>query len=380
MSAVPAAPHGEEIAAKADALLAAGYAQQAAGLLGQRLAEEPGDAVAWGHLARCRLDLEDGPGAVEAASQLVRLRPELGWGYRLLTSALLRERRLSEALTAAREAVRADPESWTTHWTLSEALRRLPGDRSEEGIRRQLDEAAEAVREALRLAPDEPKVYRQISLIQHMRGHRREAAQALTEVLRLDPADAGARADLVRLQEELGDARLTDVISAGSGLLAGAPDDEVARHNLDVGYHRLLRRARWIALLCLVVAAVAARAFPTGDDPRELPVERGTRLYGLAWIAGIWAVSLLIAWRRLPRGAWRGMRALCARSWLARSAPLSAAWCVLCAVAVVAVGWTDRAVVQTLVHAGWAVNLVVMYADHARRKVLLERGRYDLYG
>ncbi|GAA2624449.1 hypothetical protein [Streptomyces axinellae] len=368
--------------AKAELLIDARHPAEAWPLLFQASKEDGENPMVWAEMARCQLAWGRPHATVLLARSALHYAPQLAYAHRLLTHGQLGDGDLAGGLASARECVRLDPGSWVCHWSLSEALRRQVTDQTPKAEKEAyLREALEAAGRAVELDPENPGTHEQVAQVQSMRGRKQDAHAAWQEVLRLDPADTRVRADLVRSQAEEGQAHLSDVISAGTDALAASPQSAAARHELHHSYHRMLCRTRWVALLSLLVATLAARVFPTGDDPAVLPVELGQRLYGLAWIAGIWTLTCVLAWRRLPRGAWRGMRALLGRSWQVRSAPLAAAWCLLCAVALLAVGWRDRAAMQWVVHAGWAVTLAVMYADYTVRENVPGRRRWPrLYG
>lgn len=372
-------PGSGPLVEKAALLIDAGQSRQAAGLLAQRTAEAPDDTSAWAQLARARLGTEEPEQALEAARRTVELAPELAYGHRLLTLAFLGCRRIDEAIAPAREAVRLDPASWMTHYTLAQALARLPGPRTPESIVACLEEALAVAYEGVRLAPDEPRTHKQVAFVLQARGRDPEAVAPLREALRLDPADAGTRSTLVRLEQRLGEAKLTDVISAEAEEQAAKPDSLLLRNNLDIGYHRLLRRTRWIALLCLLIAVLNAQVYPSDEGMRALPVDLSGRLYGLGIVVVICALTVLVARRRLPRGAWRGMWNLCRRSRVVRLVPVSVAWCLGCALALLLVPWTERPPMKWFTHAGWAVTLVAMYGDHAWRKIMTPRKLGRLY-
>ncbi|WP_326807789.1 MULTISPECIES: tetratricopeptide repeat protein [unclassified Streptomyces] len=365
---------------KAELLLDADRPEEAATLLAQRIAEEPDDAAAWTRLVLAHLDTKEPERALEAARRAVELAPELPYAHRMLTLALLGCRRIDEAIAPAREAVRLEPESWMTHYTLAQALARIPGPRTPESIVACLEEALVVAREGVRRAPEEPRTHHQVAFVLQASGKGEEALAPLREALRLDPADARTRSTLVSLEQRLGKAKLTDVISAEADQQAAEPQNDNVRHNLDVRYHALLRRTRWIALLCLLVAVLNAQVYPSDDEMRKLPVDLGGRMYGLGIVVVICALTAVIAWRRLPRGSWRGMRRLCRRSTVVRLVPLSVAWCLLCAVALLVVAWTDRTPMRWITHAGWAVTLVAMYGDHAWRKIVVPKKLSRMYG
>ncbi|MFF4390651.1 hypothetical protein ACFY0G_28275 [Streptomyces sp. NPDC001552] len=103
------------------------------------------------------------------------------------------------------------------------------------------------------------------------------------------------------------------------------PQDHGLRKGLDGAVFRMLRGARWLALLCLVIAALAGRTFPTGDDPTALPGPLG--------------------WARLIIG--------------------QAAWCTLTAVVIVTVSWSERIVPQVLFRVALVPTLLTVWFERA---------------
>ncbi|MFD0383983.1 hypothetical protein ACFQ2B_21805 [Streptomyces stramineus] len=191
------------------------------------------------------------------------------------------------------------------------------------------------------------------------------AEQALLQALRIDPGNVYARGELAKLKERTKGAKLPELAKEYSETLSLRPDnDDIARRLYSVVY-RLIQRTRWFALLCLLIAALFARVFPTGDDPTALPVPLGTRLYaislmGLVWVVGAWRI-----YRKLPQGARTGMRAVLRRIGWSRLAVAQALWGTSLAVLVTAPPWTERGWLQALVLVGAVPLVLTMWVQRA---------------
>ncbi|MBW1600433.1 tetratricopeptide repeat protein [Streptomyces sp. JJ38] len=344
-----------------------GRYEPAAEILSRLVADHPDSAVAWFELSRCRLYQGELAAGLLAAQEAVKADPQYAPGYHVLSRAFFDARQYPAAVTAAREGVRLAPERAMSHVMLARALQV-----AEDGQ----EEALAAAQEAVRAEPDNYMGHFESGLILARRKDGPGAVRAFEEVLRLDPHNATARANLVALQGSERLKRLTDITSEEMRLVGENPGDAALRSNIDGRLHRLLRRTRWIALACLLPAILAARVFATGDAPASLPAPLGTRMYALAVITAVVSLCCWLTFRRMPSGAWRSMRLLCRRSWLVRSAPLSAAWCLTGAVLLLAVPWAERSTLHLVTHAAWVPTVVAMYTDHAIRKLKGPRALY----
>jgi tetratricopeptide (TPR) repeat protein len=359
---------------RAEALGAAGRPGEAVAMLAGVVAREPENAWAWAYLARFNVVLGEAEEARRAAARAVELAPQYAYAHRLLAHALLRTRRVDEARQSAYEAVRLAPEGWADRVTLARALA-AGGDQGQ---------ALVAVAEAVQLAPEEPEPHRVGAEILGRMGRYQEAEAAWRRVLALDPSDAGARAGIVNERAKAGTAKVTEMITAGIDSLADAPQNPkswMTQHNVNNWLHKLLRRARWIALPCLLFAMAAARTFETEGEPSALPAPWPGRLWCGALIAVLWTVLVLLTRRRLPASAWQAARSLVRRSWVVRMAPMAAAWCLMCAYAMLLVPWGERAALQALAAAGAVPVLVTAYVDRSWRRIRLQRavsGKLDV--
>ncbi|MEV6981217.1 hypothetical protein AB0M95_08145 [Sphaerisporangium sp. NPDC051017] len=134
-----------------------------------------------------RLARDQPEGALEAAGEAVERDPDGEWGHRLMSLALERLGRDSEAVVAAQDAVRLAPGSWAARLRLGSALRRLPG--------RWRDAWAQA-QKAVRFAPEQPDPHVLIGDLALVRGDHEQAAAAYRAALRRDDDHPGARINL----------------------------------------------------------------------------------------------------------------------------------------------------------------------------------------
>jgi tetratricopeptide (TPR) repeat protein len=109
-----------------------------------------------------------------------RLPPARAAQVRLaLARALTAAARYPEAIDVYRQAAQARPDDADARLRLAEALLRLAGD---------AQEAADAARDALHLAPGEARGYGLLGEALHALGSHPEAAAAFAEAARLDPS------------------------------------------------------------------------------------------------------------------------------------------------------------------------------------------------
>lgn len=352
------------------ALTTAGRYKEAAEVIARYVGRNPDDAAGWIVLARCSYHRGEPERARTAAQEAVRLWPEGADGHMYLALSLNMLGRTDEAPVAAREAVRLYPHSADKHWALAEVLMSPQGVSTEDEARDRLAEALNAAEEAVRLSPEAPAVHRQRAVALAGLNRHEEALAAMRGVIELDPTDSEARAALVAYRDHLRQAKVTDVVTARSEALADAPHSLSREHHLNASLHRLVRRSRWIALGLLVLAVLAADVFvsPSSADA-ALPAPLGQRLVVLGWMVVIWGLIGWLTFRRVPRSTWRGLWLLCRRSWLVRLALWATVWCTLGTVLLTVVPWTDRSVMQWVVHATWVPVVIGMYFDHGFRKL-----------
>ncbi|GAA1294463.1 hypothetical protein Psi02_41530 [Planotetraspora silvatica] len=132
------------------------------------------DPRAWCAVAVARLSRGQPDAALDAARQAVDRDPYGEWGHRLASLALERLGRDSEAVEAAREAVRLAPGSWAARLRLGGALRRVPGH---------WREAWAEARTAVRFAPEEADPHVLTGDLALLRGEHARAARAYEAAL-----------------------------------------------------------------------------------------------------------------------------------------------------------------------------------------------------
>jgi tetratricopeptide (TPR) repeat protein len=358
--------NGPALTAKAGALLDLGRAEEARPLLTARLAEDPGDAAAWVHLARCHLSGTADLGEAEyALDQALAHDPEA------LGALILRQRlmcilgRRAEAQHAGRLAVHAHPEHWAAYVALSEALQHP---------QEAWQEAYDVALVAVRLEPEETEAHHALWTAAHLLGRQDVAQQALAAALAVDPQCRWAHTVRANTAAAAPGAKLPEVADAYADALAAAPTSEGLRKGLEGAVHRMLRGTRWLALLCVAIAGVTGRLFP-GDGPSELPAHPGTRVYALGVMAAIWVFGAWRRYRGMRAGARLSVRALLATNFWARVAFGQALWCTLCAVVVVAVPWTERLVPQVLFWAALVPTLLTVWVERAALRAQQEQER-----
>src|SRR5262245_41704018 len=87
--------------------------------LRQALLDDPHDDVIRVHLAMCHLELQQFDDAEREAGLAIAAAPENPQCHWALGQVLLRRHRLPEAMAAAREALRLDPDSADAHALLA---------------------------------------------------------------------------------------------------------------------------------------------------------------------------------------------------------------------------------------------------------------------
>ncbi|WP_329584353.1 tetratricopeptide repeat protein [Kitasatospora sp. NBC_01250] len=356
------APH--PLVEQAAALMELDRFDEARVLLARRLAEDPTDVRGWVRLARCHLSVREYEEVLAATGEALALAPEDFDAHQVRAYALRRLGRPDESLAAAQEAVRIDPQRWQGFAALSESLiawqPRWP-------------EAFDAAAQAVRLGPQETGAHYALWKAALVNGRADVLRQALLETLRIDPQNAWALGELAAhaAKDAAGPpltgagARLPAAADAYATALAADPQDAGLRRGLDAAVFRMLRGTRWLALLCAVIAALAGRVFPTGDDPTALPGPLGTRLYGLALMAAVWGFGAWRRYRRLRTGVRMSLWSLVRQVGWARLVVAQSAWCTLTAVLVVTVPWSQRTVPQVLFWVALVPTLLTVRFERA---------------
>jgi tetratricopeptide (TPR) repeat protein/ADP-heptose:LPS heptosyltransferase len=182
----------------------AGRDLEAAELIGEAVAIDPGMAVAWQNLVLPLLALGRHEGAVRAGRKAVKAAPDRLGGRANLVLALIRANRYAEAALEAEAAIARHPGD-PLPWSQLGHIRMQEGEAT-------LSEALYA--RALTMAPDDiDLVYNHAVALQGMR-REREAAERYARVLARDPAHKGARLNLGVALRSLG--RLAEAIDVWS--------------------------------------------------------------------------------------------------------------------------------------------------------------------
>ncbi|GAB7037506.1 MULTISPECIES: tetratricopeptide repeat protein [Catenuloplanes] len=275
---------------RAELLVEAGRYGTAGELLSRLVATDPDDAGAWLLLGRVHLGTGDVPAALSALDEAVRIAPHAYPVLYLRGYLLARAERDAEAEASLRAAIAAQPDQAAPYVILSRLIRTHPG---------RAPEAYALAGEAVAREPELPGAHLAVCLAAATLGDDAICVRALRETLRLDPEHEEART-LFTLAEAAGApaGRASAVIADA---LAANPRLDGLRPKLDHAGYLLLRRTRWPALACLVVAG-AAIDLPTADEPQVLSDSLTGRLWGLLVMALIWGVAGFLRYRRLRAG------------------------------------------------------------------------------
>jgi tetratricopeptide (TPR) repeat protein len=169
----------------------------ATGAVSAAITEEPRNADAWCLMAEAQLGNERPAAALQAAHAAASLAPERERPRRLASVCLNRLGRDEEAVEAALEATRCEPEAWAAHAQHALSLSALRG--------RQAD-ARRAAARALELAPQEPGAHLAIGGVALAAGRRAAAASAFCAAIAVDPQCLEAHQQLAAV-EALGSRR-----------------------------------------------------------------------------------------------------------------------------------------------------------------------------
>ncbi|HEX5598989.1 MAG TPA: tetratricopeptide repeat protein, partial [Micromonosporaceae bacterium] len=260
---------------QADALIKLGRYDQARALLARRLAEDPDDVRAWVELGWCHLRAKDPGQALAALDEALTRDPE-NVAALVLQARSLRSadqpsfvERWQQAEAALRTALRVAPHNSSVHAALGELLSYLPHRRAE---------AIEAAREAVRLDPEKVTAYDALWMAAGAANDVETYRWALRQVLRLDPTNG--RALLLVSGQQAHGTSAGQAATVYADALAVNPDSPGLRDGLDRATYRLLRGTRWLALICLAAAGATVDLFPVDGEPgRDLPVPLGNRLW-----------------------------------------------------------------------------------------------------
>lgn len=234
--------------ARASALIEIGRWAEAERLLSQVLARQPGSAEVWCLLALSRGGAGRVQDALKAAREAVRCDPDDEWALRVLATQLRAAGHTAEAIEVAARAVAAAPDEWRAHITQAQALIDRPNPET-------LSAARAAVDRALELAPEEASVHLVDGNVADASGDYRRSRRAWRKALELDPADHAAVHN--NALDELQRGRPLAAIRGFADAAALAPEDrdhpEYAGLAVDAVLWRLARRYVLIAVATGVV-------------------------------------------------------------------------------------------------------------------------------
>ncbi|MFE2144372.1 tetratricopeptide repeat protein [Streptomyces sp. NPDC059456] len=331
--------------------------EEALALLDRRLAEAPDDHGAWTVRARCLTAAGRNEEGLDAADRALKLEPELADGHFMRGFALRRMSRLPEAEQSQREAIRLAPDRWGPRAQRAEMLIFV-------GTK---EEALQEAQEAVRLGPDVVDTWHTMYKVAAFNSRSDLLDESVRQLLRIDPTDQLAVATVTHREVRKPGTSAARAADLYAGALAAAPDSESLRSDLDRAVYRMLRGTRWLALLCLAMAAVTADVFPAGGGAKELPVDLGTRLWALTLMGLVWGFGAWRRYRRLRTGARLTVSVLVRRSFWPRVVLGQATWATLCALLLVVLPWSERTVPQVLFWLALVPNLLSI--THDRDKV-----------
>lgn len=361
---------------RADLLIDIERYEEARELLARRLAEDPEDIRAWVELARSHLDgRENGAKALEATEQALALNAEDIGALLMHARAMRVGGRFPETEGVMREVIRLAPEYWFSYARLADWLWRIrviqsgrrTGEVRREDLQAALREADLIAQEAIRLGPEQVYAYEVAWLIADMSANRSVADRMDEAILRLDPQHERALARWTKKAATAPGVKAKEAATLYADALASAPGSQPMQSGLDEASYRLVRGVRWLALLCLALAAAGIDLFPTdGETQRELPLVLGQRLWDLVPMGVIWALGALLRFRRLRSGVRVNLRSLIRRRVWPRVVLGQAAWVMLCSLLITQIPWTQRTVPLVLFWAGLAAALGTMWFDRKK--------------
>ena len=164
---------------------------EAAAAVSAIISGEPRNWQAWCLMARAQIGQEQRAAGLQAALAAASLAPDQALPRRLESLALNELARHEEAAEAAAQAVRIDPDEWRNHAELAQSLSHLKS---------RLDEAAQAARRAVELAPRRAEPYMAAGSVALAAGDREGAAELYARALAMDPQNGAAHNELVRLR------------------------------------------------------------------------------------------------------------------------------------------------------------------------------------
>ncbi|MFF2013932.1 tetratricopeptide repeat protein [Streptomyces sp. NPDC058195] len=364
---------------RADLLIDLKRYEEARELLARRLTEDPEDIQAWVKLARSHLgDEKDGTKALEATERALALDAEDIGALFIHAHALRVAGRFPETEGVLREVIRLAPDYWQGYALLADWLWRIKmvssgqangGQARLEDLEAPLREAGLIAQQAIRLGPEEVYAYEVAQMIAGYSANRNLADRMDEAILRLDPQHEQALARRTKKAATAPGVKATQAATLYADALASAPGSGPMRRGLDDASYRLLRGVRWLALLCLAMAAAGIDLFATDRGPqRELPLVLGQRLWDLVLMAAVWALGALLRYRRLRAGVRVNLRSLIRRWAWPRVVLGQAAWAMLCALSIILIPWTQRTIPLVLFWGGLVPAVATIWFDRPKTR------------
>jgi hypothetical protein len=361
----------EQTVERAEALLELDRGDEAVAVLTARLAEAPDDHRAWVSLARCHSAAERREEALAAADEALRHQPDHVYALYQRAQALRGLGRAAESMDTLRAAIPLAPHDWYPRAMLAEMLAfRASQLRQGAGEPAQLHEAGQLLEEAstlaqdgIRLGPEETGAYMSAWKVATVDANFTVQDQLEKAILRIDPTHSFALGQQTSKAARAPGTRAADTADRVADALAATPQNVSMRGELDRATYRLLRGTRWLALLCLLCAALGLDLV---EGRRELPLPLGQRLWDVLLLAAVWAVGGVLRLRRRRAGVRLNVRSLLRRDGWARLALGQAVAVTACAAALLLVPWTTRAIPSTVCWIVLGVTLLTMYVDRWR--------------
>ena len=193
--------------------------------------EDPQKILADAHFykARALWAMENYTDAAKEADLSLSLRPMFSPALVVKSASLRHLRRFDDALSAANDAVNADPHNegaWNAKGGALIALGDFEGDAG----RHRYEEALAAFEVGIKVRPDFPQLWNNKSIALHRLGSDKEALEAINEALRLAPEYSDALLNKGTYLKKLN--RLDEAVQLYSQLTVRNPSDAEAWNNL----------------------------------------------------------------------------------------------------------------------------------------------------
>jgi tetratricopeptide (TPR) repeat protein len=237
---------------QARTLIGLGRYADAAAILARLAASQPGDPETWCLLSAAQLGNAQPDVALASAQYAAGLAPDANWPQRLRSRALWQLERYEEAAEAARLSVSLAPDEPAGYIALAQALAKISGRASEAGA---------AAQRAVALAPDSPAAHFVAGVAEAAAGHRDQAERAFRRALEIDANHTASMNELARLQWRsgpthlVGASGLADAASGFANAVRTDPRAHSSRYNLDLALRAFLGRTSYLIFLVALLAA-----------------------------------------------------------------------------------------------------------------------------